>query len=88
MHFKMLSAICINFDQSKILSSGNGLTILKVMNTLLQLLAKTLLLARVSNRRDLYKFYDRAIKMLDRQTDGWKGLAADSYIPHKTVLGV
>ena len=26
MHFKMLSAICFNLDQSKILSSGNGLT--------------------------------------------------------------
>ena len=25
MHFKMLSAICFNSDQSKILSSGNGL---------------------------------------------------------------
>ena len=25
MHFKMLSAICFNLDQSKILSSGNGL---------------------------------------------------------------
>ena len=24
MHFKMLSAICFNLDQSKILSSGNG----------------------------------------------------------------
>ena len=24
-HFKMLSAICFNLDQSKILSSGNGL---------------------------------------------------------------
>ena len=27
MHFKMLSAICFNFDQSKILSSGNGLSL-------------------------------------------------------------
>ena len=26
MHIKMSSAICSNFDQSKILSSGNGLT--------------------------------------------------------------
>ena len=26
MHFKMLSAVCFNLDQSKILSSGNGLT--------------------------------------------------------------
>ena len=26
MHFKMSSAICFNLDQSKILSSGNGLT--------------------------------------------------------------
>ena len=26
MHFKMLSAISFNLDQSKILSSGNGLT--------------------------------------------------------------
>ena len=25
MHFKMSSAICYNLDQSKILSSGNGL---------------------------------------------------------------
>ena len=25
MHFKMLSAICFDFDQCKILSSGNGL---------------------------------------------------------------
>ena len=25
MHFKMLSAICFTLDQSKILSSGNGL---------------------------------------------------------------
>ena len=25
MHFEMLSAICSNFDQSKILSSDNGL---------------------------------------------------------------
>ena len=25
MHFKMLSAICFNLDQSKILLSGNGL---------------------------------------------------------------
>ena len=25
MHFKMLSAICFSLDQSKILSSGNGL---------------------------------------------------------------
>ena len=25
MHFKMLCAICFNLDQSKILSSGNGL---------------------------------------------------------------
>ena len=25
MHFKMLSAICFNLDQSKILSPGNGL---------------------------------------------------------------
>ena len=27
MHFKMLSAICFNLDQPKILLSGNGLTI-------------------------------------------------------------
>ena len=27
MHFKMLSAICINYDQSKILLSGNGLKV-------------------------------------------------------------
>ena len=27
MHFKMLSAICFNFDKSKILSSGNGLMV-------------------------------------------------------------
>ena len=27
MHLKMLSAICFNLDQSKILSSGNGLTL-------------------------------------------------------------
>ena len=27
MHFKMSSAICFNLDQSKILSSGNGLTL-------------------------------------------------------------
>ena len=33
MHFKMLSAICCNLDQSKILSSGNG-TILSVSNFL------------------------------------------------------
>ena len=26
MHFKMSSAICFKLDQSKILSSGNGLT--------------------------------------------------------------
>ena len=26
MHFKMSSAICFNLDQSKILSSGNGLS--------------------------------------------------------------
>ena len=26
MHFKMLSAICFNLDQSKVLSSGNGLS--------------------------------------------------------------
>ena len=26
-HFKMLSAICFNLDQSKTLSSGNGLTL-------------------------------------------------------------
>ena len=26
MHFKISSAICFNLDQSKILSSGNGLT--------------------------------------------------------------
>ena len=25
MHFKMLSGICFNLDQSKVLSSGNGL---------------------------------------------------------------
>ena len=25
MHFKLSSAICFNLDQSKILSSGNGL---------------------------------------------------------------
>ena len=25
MHFEISSAICFNFDQSKILSSGNGL---------------------------------------------------------------
>ena len=29
MHFKMSSAICFNLDQSKILSSGNGLKIAK-----------------------------------------------------------
>ena len=27
MHFTMLSAICLNLDQSKILSSGNGLKV-------------------------------------------------------------
>ena len=27
MHFKMSSAICFNLDQSKILLSGNGLTL-------------------------------------------------------------
>ena len=27
MHFKILSAICFNLEQSKILLSGNGLTI-------------------------------------------------------------
>ena len=26
MHFKMFSATCFNLEQSKILSSGNGLT--------------------------------------------------------------
>ena len=26
MHFEMSSAICFNLDQSKLLSSGNGLT--------------------------------------------------------------
>ena len=25
MHFRMLSAVCFSFDQSKMLSSGNGL---------------------------------------------------------------
>ena len=30
MHFKMSSAIYLNLDQSKILSSGNGLTIYMV----------------------------------------------------------
>ena len=29
MHFILSSAICFNFDRSKILSSGNGLGILK-----------------------------------------------------------
>ena len=28
MHLKMSSAICLNLDQSKILSSGNGLRLL------------------------------------------------------------
>ena len=35
MHFKMSSAICLNLDQSEILSSGNGLnnsTILSLRN--------------------------------------------------------
>ena len=27
MHFKMLSAICLNLNQSKVLSSGNGLRV-------------------------------------------------------------
>ena len=27
MHFEMSSAICFNLDQSKILSSGNGLSV-------------------------------------------------------------
>ena len=31
MHFKMSSAICFNLDQSKRLSSGNGLTHSKVL---------------------------------------------------------
>ena len=31
MHFKMSSAICFNLDQSKILSSGNGLTVKQIM---------------------------------------------------------
>ena len=31
MHFKMSSAICLNLDQSKILSSGNGLRIASVL---------------------------------------------------------
>ena len=33
MDFKMLSAICFNLDQSKILSSGNGLTLSLLMMT-------------------------------------------------------
>ena len=33
MHFKMSSAICFNLDQSKILSSGNGLTLSLLMTT-------------------------------------------------------
>ena len=30
MHFKMLSAICLNLDQSKILSSDNGLMVISL----------------------------------------------------------
>ena len=30
MHFKMLSAICLNLDQSKLLLSGNGLTLYSI----------------------------------------------------------
>ena len=30
MHFKLSSAICFNLDQSKILWSGNGLTLAEV----------------------------------------------------------
>ena len=30
MHFKMSSAICLNLDQCKVLSSGNGLNIIKM----------------------------------------------------------
>ena len=33
MHFKMLSAICFNLDQSKVLSSGNELTHSHTMTT-------------------------------------------------------
>ena len=32
MHFEMSSAICFNLDQSKILSSGNGLILLNAQN--------------------------------------------------------
>ena len=31
MHFKMSSAICLNLDQSRILSSGNGLNVAQIM---------------------------------------------------------
>ena len=32
MHFRMSSAICFNFDQSKILSSGNELNFLQMLS--------------------------------------------------------
>ena len=33
MHFKMSSAICFNLDQSKILSSGNGLSLYQTVQS-------------------------------------------------------
>ena len=39
-HLKLLSANCFNLDQSKILSSGNGLTVFRTISTLTTLTKK------------------------------------------------
>ena len=39
MHFKMLSAVCFNLDQSKIFSSGNGLIAIPRSKILIEVLA-------------------------------------------------
>ena len=36
IHFKMLSAICFNLDQSKFLSSGNGLNTKQTISVSMQ----------------------------------------------------
>ena len=73
----MLSAICLNLDQSKILSSGNGLTIAQIMGVVFTSNDKVL---------DLYKFKTIADDNL-KMTQPQFAFLAPQYLLNSFCLG-
>ena len=61
MPFKVLSAVCLNLDQSKILSSGNGLTrVCFFQDDMIDDVLSFVKIAEVLKERGAYKIYAMA----------------------------